>query len=609
MRLNFTWLVAINFKSFDELELDLAAYGPGLHFFRGTNKLDKNLGSNGAGKSTVWDAICWCLYGRTPNGLRNTDVRSWFSDKVTSVCVVLNDKRIMRTAGPNRLTIDEKSVGQEQVDKLVGINADTFFNTIVLGQGRPLFYDMPPREKMALFSTVLDLDRWDERSDRARDKVVRLDKLAAELNGQLMVMQDRWDVIDKELNTLRDQTDEWADAQSKKLSGLDRDLKQAREQYKSLGKEWDLADLAYDGAMMDLRLLDKDEDRVMQQVYEADREWERHDIGIAKLREEADQLDFDLSLTPDRCSMCGQPIGGKDRKHVREHMLDRIDELDAKVKADKKGPRLLGRVQELKQELERLQATADGFRQRADKAKATLDMATPILAQLKAKVDSADLIEAELKAAENPYLGQLQARRKERDRLKVDVAQLNIRLDKLAGQVARTKFWVKAFKDVRLYVVDGILQELEMATNAMLPEVGLGDWRVLYDIEKTTKAGTQSRGLNVSILSPDNKEPVRWESWSGGEGQRLRIVGALAFSDVLLRHSGVEANLEVLDEPTQHLSGTGVRDLLEFLAGRAKGFERGIFYVDHQSVESAAFTSVTTIAKDDAGSRVLSTAQ
>lgn len=608
MRLNFTWLVAVNFKSFDSLELDLAAYGPGLHFFRGDNKLDKQLGSNGAGKSTVWDAICWCLYGRTPDGLRNTDVRSWFNEEVTSACVVLNERRIMRTAGPNRLTIDEKSVGQEQVDKLVGLNADTFFNTIVLGQGRPLFYDLPPRQKMDLFSTVLDLDRWDVRANRARDKVGRLEKLQAELNGQLMVMQDRWDAVDKELKTLHTQSDEWTDANTKKLDGLEKELKAARDQFGKLDKEACAADLAYDGAMMDLKLLDKDEDRLHQQMHEAGMEWEKHDIGIAKLKEEADQLEFDLTLTPDKCALCGQSIGGKATKHVREHMLDRIDALDAKVKADKKGPKLLGRVQEIRQEMDRLHATMDGFRQKADKAKATLDMATPLLAQLKAKVDSADLIEAELKAAENPYHGQLQARRKERDRIKKSVALAEIRLDKLAGQIERTKFWRKAFKDVRLYVVDGILQELEMATNMMLPEVGLAEWQVFYDIEKTTKAGTQSRGLNVFIKSPDNKEPVRWESWSGGEGQRLRIVGALAFSDVLLRHSGVSANIEVLDEPTQHLSGTGVRDLLEFLAGRAKAFERSIFYVDHMSVESAAFASVTTITKDAKGSRLASPA-
>jgi ABC-type transport system involved in cytochrome bd biosynthesis fused ATPase/permease subunit len=103
------------------------------------------------------------------------------------------------------------------------------------------------------------------------------------------------------------------------------------------------------------------------------------------------------------------------------------------------------------------------------------------------------------------------------------------------------------------------------------------------------------------IKSPHNTAPVRWESWSGGEGQRLRLIGALALSEVLLARAGVEPNIEILDEPTEFLSAPGVRDLTELLAERARAIGRGIYYVDHVSRQSAQFTSVLNVVRGSAG--------
>lgn len=605
MKLDLSWLVAVNFKSFPALEFDLAAVPAGLHFLRGVNKLDGALGSNGAGKSTVWDAMCWCLYGTTPDGLKGTDVRAWSTTKQTSVCVVVNGKRVMRTAGPNRLTIDEKSCGQDDVDRLVGLNSKTFFHTVVLGQGQPLFFDLPPSEKMKLFSTALELERWDARAEAAKDKVRRLELLQERLATELFTWRHRWDHVLKELKGLEADEAQWSKDQNKRLSEAENAVGEARKRIKALQAQVDDADLAYDGAMMELKLLDKDHDAVMRERNEAHLTWERHDLKMAKLREERDQIDFELGLNPEKCDKCGQPLGDKAYKAMRNKMLDRMDDLDDEIKADKVGPKLKEAIALVVANADRIDATMEGFRQKASSAKAMLDTAGPLLVELKTHVSNKDAIIEEISSQPNPYTAQLQVRRKERQRLHGDIKEHEERLDRLKGQIARTKFWVKGFRDVRLYIVDSLMRELEMATNALLPNMGLPDWLVRYDVERETKAGTTSRGLNVTILSPDNAQPVKWESWSGGERQRLRLVGALAFSDVLLRYSGVQVDMEVLDEPTQHLSAEGVRDLADFLQSRAKELERAIFYVDHQSVDSARFDSVTTVVKDSKGSRLV----
>jgi DNA repair exonuclease SbcCD ATPase subunit len=239
-----------------------------------------------------------------------------------------------------------------------------------------------------------------------------------------------------------------------------------------------------------------------------------------------------------------------------------------------------------------------------DKARAVLDLALPQAADAKSKLTFTQGKQEESEHQINPYREQLLKLRKQQAALEREIVALEKSAADLEQLILHTRFWVKGFKDVRLYIIDEVLQELELTTNAMLEEVGLVGWAVQYDIEKETKSGTITRGLNVSIVSPASKSPAKWEAWSGGEGQRLRLVGALALSDCLLNFAGVSTDLEILDEPTRHLSGSGVRDLCEWLAIRAKQLGRRTFFVDHYAVDATYFASTFTVVKDADGSHM-----
>src|SRR6202035_4690082 len=100
------------------------------------------------------------------------------------------------------------------------------------------------------------------------------------------------------------------------------------------------------------------------------------------------------------------------------------------------------------------------------------------------------------------------------------------------------------------------------------------------------------------------KELVKWRSFSGGENQRLRLIGALALSEVLLNYVGITPTLEILDEPSKSLSRQGVKDLIDYLADRAQNLGKRILLVDHHAYESSKFASVTTVVKDKSGSYI-----
>lgn len=607
MNLRFDKLLIRNFKSFEgEHVLDLQA--PGLYFVRGRNEAEPALESNGAGKSSIWDALCWCLFGRTPDGLRNPDVRPWFGKGQTLVALSLTtDKKheLVRTIKPNTLVLDKRTVGQEQVEELLGVSYAVFTNTVLLGQGQPLFFDLKPQQKMELFSEVLSLERWDQRSTHANEEANKLEQelgvLQAEASGLTAQIEDtaRLLAAAEEASTL------WREERKQQLDSAARKIKALESSVNKQQRELDKHDLAHDGATTELRALEAQSAKYEQKAralrdrsatFTAQRESAKAELRRA--REELKELG-----KGDKCPTCGQSLTGTALARHHRKLADKCAELEKAAEAQPP-KKLVEDIAVLDAEIKRWEKSREAFRHKSYEAEDASQSLKETLAQDRAALNELQRAVKQQEEDLNPHAPLLNKLRKQHNRLLKDQEELVEYMGWLERKVARTRFWVKGFKEIRLLVVDDVLQELTLVTNAMLDTVGLVGWEVRYDIERQTKSGSTQTGLNVAILSPDRDEPARWESWSGGEGQRLRLVGAFALSEVLLAYAGVQPSLEVLDEPSRGLARGGVYDLCDLLADRAQQLGKAVWYCDHMSVESNLFDGVLVVTKDNKGSRL-----
>lgn len=599
MRLEFTRIILRDFKEYrGKHALDLSSLGFGVHYIRGTNRVDA-LGSNGAGKSTLWDAFVWALTGRTVRGLRGTDVRTWGSDRpaVSRVDFYRGDEPhfVKRSTAKNGLWLDGKLVSQEEIDRLLGLNVVNIPHTIVLGQKRDLFFDLKPQHKLDLLSETLQLDKWEARSKRAKDEASRLEGVQGGVAGRRQVLNEQLAELEDLLERVRRKSATWeqenSEASSKREDKI-AELKKARD--KAITAKG-THDLAYDSAETELRAAHRDLTR-----QSADR-----DVvvsALAKARQRAITRENEYDTLRDiaaggKCPTCGQAT-----QHVKHQQEAKAKLKEAKAAMQLASDRVIVRETQLELADKALKATREAiktFAQKSDDAKDKLDQGDKRVAELEKQIA---VLEAENAERVNPYAAQIEEGRSTVKRLKREISEHNEQWDKLERRVARTKYWVKGFKQVRLYLLQETLEELEEVTQNLLPEFGLAGWSVKYDIERETKAGGVSTGLSVKILKPSMGKPVRWEAWSGGEGQRLLIVGAIALSEVLLRRAGIECDLLVLDEPTRHMSKEGVEETVDYLISR--GRDAQIFYCDHQVIESNRFASVITIEKDKQGAKI-----
>lgn len=612
MKLGFRTITIENFKSFTSKQtLAFDELPIGLCFLRGENDVDVDLESNGSGKSSIWDALSWCLYGKTPDGLRNPDLMPWGTKAKTTVTLELDvddgeSISIRRCANPNSLRLNGKDIGSEEVERLIGINYSTFTNTILLGQGQDLFFDLGPADKLSLFSDALDLQRWDDRASKASEKCRVLETQRDDVDRDLVAGTSKLDQIKGLLKDVSTKADSWTDETQKRMDVLEVALEKDRKLLESAKVKKVSAEVVEDGALTEKDALEKSWKPAYDTLFELRDELAALESTKKAKQSKLKELKADLSglKKSPNCPTCGQPVEKKNlAKHTQEleHRIskleDVLEEIDVGAARDK--------YVEQEKVIERLRPQFDEKAETAKKARSEVNMWSERLRELSVSVTTKERELKDLQNAVNPYSDQLRKMKKEREVLVKVVEESKEELAKLDRRIARVKYWVRGFKDVRLYIMHEVLAELQMATNSMLDSVGLRDWRVEYDVEQETKAGTVKRGLSVMIYSPMNDKPVRWESWSGGEGQRLRLVGAMALSEVLLSYAGVDTNLEIFDEPNRGLSPGGIQDLCEFLRDRSKALGRQVWYTDQQSPQSSLFSAVITVTKTaDQGSRI-----
>lgn len=584
---------------------------PGLYFVQGKNLREPALSPNGSAKSTLWDAITWCLYGQTIEGLKNPDIIPWkVREPKTMVRVTVwvgkTLHKIRRTATPNRLTLNGKDTSPDAIVKLLRMPYEVFTNTVILGQDQDLFLDRSPSDKLKLLSDVKNLDAWDERSKRASTKSREIELEMAQLEGHISTNITLIADFRKMLALIEPKATAWRKQSDLKLAQDASWVKANKVRLETLQRKADGLNLKYDGAMTEVKACE----RAIAQLQTSISTEQNNKFTLTLRREnlvediERCEKEYEKCKPGQSCPTCGRPLkqdGGI--SHHRAELKRTIAYAEKQLTEIKIKPiRLV--IDQLQKTLKRAQASLADFHVKADVAIQAQELIQGDLADLKAKFAAIRNRKLEAGQTENPYTEQL---RQLRTQIKFHESDLHdMKSDKkLWGQqLERTRYWVKGFKDVKLHIIEELLGELELMSSSILEEVGLIGWELKYSIERETKKGNVSRGLTVMIKSPASSGLVKWESWSGGERQRLRLIGSLALSQVLLNHAGITVNFEVLDEPTRSLSDGGIHDLIETLAERAVSTDRTIFYTDHQSVESARFAGTVLVVRDRAGARL-----
>jgi len=600
MLIQFDKLSVVCFRSIVEpLEIHIPE-NPGLIFVDGWNALESELGSNGAGKSSVFLALQWGLYGKTSSGLRRGDIKSWNGGNGTEVIVSLRrdgePHEICRTA--SHLLINGEEAAQEQVDELIGMPFDVFCHTVAHMQGQPLFFDLRPAEKMAMLAPALDVERWERRSKHARAEATRLSNAAAIMANELNVYGRSINEVERDIKTHEEKAAEFENARDERESETKAEVRRLRAQHVTLDDRRVEYDLSLERAATEIAPLRRDIAAIEHDASEL-RTLLQSLQAVAQEKRRRASAELKTLGDGKTCPLCRQSAKGSHLERHRKKL-----EADLNAVEDPSGAESAEKIDAFAERASELREKLAEFEMLKSTSEQNLMAVNRELAVVDARIREMERGLAETTQQHNPFTQHTQILRKRLKDTKAVLVTKTAEKSKLERQAIRREFWIEGFRVIRLQIIEEVLAELQMATNAVLAEIGLARWRVEYTIARETQAGNVSHGFNVWIRSPRNDAPVKWEAWSGGEGQRLRIAGALALSDVLLARYGVECDLRIFDEPSTWMAGEGIQDVIDLLADRAADRDQRIYFIDHRVDQSARFSSTIRLVKDERGTYI-----
>lgn len=635
-----------NFRTFKEKQaFNIDNFPIGLHFITGQNLINPHLGGNDVGKSSLVEAITTCLFGKTSTNLRADNVINWdLKEKefceVSLVLEKLNiDYCIQRTWKPSNLSITNittneiETITQEKLEEFLGCNFESFLYSVHIAQFTSKFIDLRPAEKMEVFTDILrdELKKWDNLSESCKNKTEEIIGDIIELNNSINFQKGKLETLKN--NNYDNEIEKWEKEKQHTLTEFNKQVNNIDTQIIDINNTQLISPSTINLTFYDNQL--KEYDKSLEQIgldcdkIESEKKLVRNDLQkadkeITILKTTLDITTkeynkFNVTLKDSRCPSCKQIVS-------KEHIETELAGLNTKLSKIKNEiinyqeiiSKLNKKLDNIEHEFNSIEDLYNNIindknlveiEKNKDKDKIQAFQLQQNI--LKNKLDNinkekTNLInkKASYEKAINPFLPLKEDNIYAINKHSRLIVSCNEKIKEHEEILEPTKYWIKAFKEIKLSVLEEKLKELEIYINNTLNSFGIGDWKVILKTFSETKSGTIRNEFNILIISPLNDKPVPFECWGGGLGQRIRLATTLGLMS-FIQNTKVDFGVEFFDEPTAWLSQEGIEDLLSILYNRANSENKKIFIIDHKGLANfGTFNSVTNIIKDKNGSKI-----
>jgi len=232
-------LKAYNFLSHEKSEIDFSKFSVAMVLGATYGNLDQ---SNGSGKSAIFEAILWALYGKSRHKKKDGVVKR-NCKKATVEFIFSVDGTLYKITRRRDKTIGESEVILEQwngsqyvsiscdtntatdrkIVKIINVNYDVFINSVYFKQNDiSMFAEATPSKRKDIIKALLKMDIWDSYKKRANAHKNRLASKVEEKSANAISLTK----IDGDLKKYRDN-----------LSVLCDNVKKSDEKYKGLNNK------------------------------------------------------------------------------------------------------------------------------------------------------------------------------------------------------------------------------------------------------------------------------------------------------------------------------------------------------------------------------------
>lgn len=573
--LKFKSLKLRNFLSFGNSLTEIDLTYPGSTLIQGEN-VDAN-SNNGAGKTTIINAICYALYNKpfdnislqrlinATNNLKSTlmEVRLVFEkgdDEFEIYRCRGESFNIQVFLNGDEVTLDSVAENDKMVQEIIGMSYELFTKVIIFSGNSTPFLLMPVSQQRSQIEELFNITLLTEKAIKLKEIIKTTESnisiqeaIIKEQEGQVALYNTQ--VKDAGARVVR-----WDVDRAKQIKSIEDQLKLISEI--NIEEEKELHTL--------VDSVKKQEDQL---------ETQRKILARDKmsLSTEVKKLDDELKhLTDDKCPYCLQQYEGAKEKLVEKALS--LDEKKAKV------IELSDKIISLEEQIVELQ----NQRYEADKLMKFGSLADAIKAENAALTANQKI--DELRLADNPHTEAYEQLCQQAVK-SVDYTLV----DSLKKDLEHQQFLLKLLTDKNSFIRRRIIQKTIPFLNNRLAyytkDLGLPHL-VKFDDDMSCTVSEYGRELDFGNLS-------------SGEKKRVNLSLSLAFRDVLHQlHSKV--NCIFIDEIDASLDGAGVEQVFKLLKNKTRDDELALWIISHRPEAIGRFDRSVVVRKENGFSRIIS---
>ena len=576
MIINFKKIKLKNFVSFKDEEIIFDKYQGFINIF-GSNKSDDTAKSNGSGKSSLFNSICWCLTGQTIQGSKKVENIFCSGETKVELNFVLDNKdyTIIRSKNPSNLKIflDNKDISgkgirdTEKIVKELLPDIETIISSVViLGQGLPnRFTNNSPTgrkevlEKLSKSDFMIE-DIKDKLSNRQKelklvlrnneDKQLKLKTILSTKKELLQQLAKQYKSFD--YGTLKTQLDELTKSDTKVI-------------------QIDSTELNF---LIDKQLSLKVSNYEIKDTKEFEKELIECQTTLKNLKSKKKDLMSGI------CPTCGKEVDALELEEndteicLLEQKISEINEKIVKINKENKESENKAKEEYQKKfdtissKIKNLQAEQSKLQKENEKRLSTLN-----------KIKELEYAISSLDEKKNNIKEQGTQVKKECAKLEKEIEKIDIKVYEDKLDIIRKMSNITS-RDFRGYLLTNVISFIQ-------------DRLVHYSnfLLNTDNIKFELDGNNLQIYLLDKE----YEMLSGGEKQVIDIMVQLSIRDMLCTYFNFSTNILVIDEITDNLDSNRVEKVFELLS---KLDLESIFVISHHEDYNIPFDRQIKVEKD-----------
>ena len=636
--MKFHTLTIQNFLTIREASVQLA--DKGLQLVQGVNADDSSATSNGAGKSSLVDAISWCLYGLTAREVTGDAVINLGAKKDCMVSLVITNGseryRVTRyrkhATGKNTLVVEDctEAAGkgeptdlsrgtdtetQKVLEKILGCSYEVFIAAVYSGQeAMPDLPRMKDRELKTLIEEAAGMQRIERAYEEARDRMNTAKTDLAQRTTKLESTKVAHHMANVALEEIQEQAATWEAERIGRVAESESFLAAAEAERATLVSAMvkidddkivvDATITAIDAKLAAHKAAEQAATRADQAVRSAEMAVDTGNLKRLAAQVETINTQIANAATEIKkpCDSCGTVLESMSIEdfiaHKNGHLAAAKTKLsEAKVVAAKQ----VATIKELRETAAALRAVIPDVSilaaQRVGFAAIVTEWAR-VDAALKRKNGDMTALTSQLtlrKTEKNPHAAGIENSEKRLAAVVAETAAIEADVSILTKNFDISAAVVKVFgpAGVRAQILDSVTPFLNERTADYLS--ALTDGHAHAEWTTLTRSASGDLKEKFSIAVSHDKGGDSFKAISGGEKRKVRLATALALQDLVASRATQPINLWVGDELDDALDPAGLERLMTILERRAR--ERGtVLIISHSDLKDWC-DEVTTVTK------------